>query len=218
MTRTSLVVVLLAVFLACSSNQGERFIGHWHSIRSGDEIAISRDGDKYVIRDLWAGVYTCELSGGSLKSGTPIGAVDFLESSGNITWRGMEFKKLPTTTNFSASTANISSVKVSKDKSVGAEASTFAPGDTIYAVGTISNSPRKVKIKARLVVEEVSGQQSGPIPGLEETLDLPSSGTATYTFTPPPDGWPKGKYKVEVILMNEEGQERDRKTASFSVS
>ncbi len=120
--------------------------------------------------------------------------------------------------NFSASTANISSLKLGKDKAVSTEASTFAPTDTIYAVGTISNAPGKVKAKGRLVVEDVTGQQAGPIPGLEETLDLAGSGTANYTFSPPPDGWPKGKYKVEVIMMNEEGQQKDSKTASFTVS
>jgi hypothetical protein len=120
--------------------------------------------------------------------------------------------------NFGASTANISSLKLGTDKAVATEASTFAPTDTIYAVGTIANAPGKVKVKGRLVVEDVTGQQAGPIPGLEETLDLAGSGTATYTFSPPPDGWPKGKYKVEVILMNEEGQQKDSKTASFTVS
>jgi hypothetical protein len=120
--------------------------------------------------------------------------------------------------NFSASTANISGLKLGKDKSVSQEASSFAPSDTIYALATISNAPGKVKVKGRLVVDEVPGQQSGPVPGIEETLDLASSGTATYTFSPPPNGWPKGKYKIEVIMMNEEGQQKDQKTASFTVS
>jgi hypothetical protein len=120
--------------------------------------------------------------------------------------------------NFSASTANISGLKLGKDKSVSQEASSFAPSDTIYAVGTVSNAPGKVKLKGRLVVDEVPGQQSGPVPGIEETLDLAGSGTATYTFSPPPNGWPKGKYKIEVIMMNEEGQQKDQKTASFTVS
>src|ERR1700694_3184668 len=97
----------------------------------------------------------------------------------------------------SASTANLSSLKLSTDKSGSPESSTFGPTDTIYAVGTVSNAPGKVKVKGRLVIEDVPGQQAGPAPGLEKTLELPSSGTATYTFTPPPDGWPKGKYKVE---------------------
>jgi len=95
---------------------------------------------------------------------------------------------------FSASTANISALKLSKDKSASAETSTFEANDTVYAVATISNAPGKVKVKGRLSFEDVAGQQPGPIPGLETTLDLAGSGTATFNFTPPPDGWPKGKY------------------------
>ena len=118
----------------------------------------------------------------------------------------------------SASTANISAVKIGKDKSVTTEASAFEGSDPVYAVATISNAPGKVKVKGRLAFEDVPGQQAGPIPGLEKTLDLDGSGTATYTFTPPPDGWPKGKYKIEVILMDDKGEQKDTKSATFSVS
>jgi len=117
----------------------------------------------------------------------------------------------------SMSSANLSSVKISKDKSGSPETSTFGPNDTIYAVGTASNAPGKVKVKGALAFDDVEGQKPGPIPGLEKTLDLEGSGTATYTFTPPPDGWPKGKYKVEVTLMDDSGQQKDQKTASFTV-
>ena len=120
--------------------------------------------------------------------------------------------------NFSASTANISNLKVGKDKNVSAESSSFAPSDTIYAVGTVSNAPGKVKVKGLLAFEDVQGQQAGPIPGLEKTLDLDGSGTATYTFTPPPDGWPKGKFKIEVTLMDDSGAQKDQKSTSFTVS
>jgi hypothetical protein len=118
----------------------------------------------------------------------------------------------------SGSTANISSFKLGKDKGVSQETSTFEPGDTVYGVAEIANAPGKIKVKGRLVVDSVEGQESGPIPGLEKTLDLDGSGTATYTFTPPTAGWPKGKYKMEVLMMNEEGEQKDQKTASFTVS
>jgi len=118
----------------------------------------------------------------------------------------------------SVSTANLSSVKVSKDKSGSPETGSFGPEDTIYVVGTVSNAPGKVKVKGALAFEDVEGQKPGPIPGLEKTLDLEGSGTATYTFTPPPSGWPKGKYKVEVTLMDDSGQQKDQKSASFSIS
>jgi hypothetical protein len=119
---------------------------------------------------------------------------------------------------FSASTANISSLKLSKEKGSTEETSTIGAADSIYAVATISNSVSKVKVKGRLAIEDVEGQKAGPIPGLEQTLELPNSGTATFTFTPPPTGWPKGKYKIEVIMMNEEGEQKDQKSASFTVS
>jgi len=120
--------------------------------------------------------------------------------------------------NFSVSTANISSFKLGKDKSLSQETSSFIPSDTIYAVAVISNAPSKVKVKGYLVVEDIPGQQSGPIPGLESTVELPGSGSATFTFSPPTAGWPKGKYKMEVLMLNENGEQKDQKTASFTVN
>jgi len=118
----------------------------------------------------------------------------------------------------SMSTANLSSLKVSKEKGATSETSSFGPNDTIYVVGTVSNAPGKVKVKGLLAFEDVAGQTAGPIPGLEKTLDLDGSGTATYTFTPPPAGWPAGKYKVEVTLMDDSGAQKDQKTSSVTVS
>ena len=85
-------------------------------------------------------------------------------------------------------------------------------------MGTVANAPGAVKVKGLLAFEDVEGQQAGPIPGLEKTLDLPGSGTATYSFTPPASGWPKGKYKIEVTLMDDSGVQKDQKTATFTVS
>jgi hypothetical protein len=119
---------------------------------------------------------------------------------------------------FSMSTANISGLKLGKDKSVTQETSSFASGDTIYGIAEISNAPGKLKVKGRLVIDEVEGQQSGPIPGLETAVDLAGSGNATFTFSPPTAGWPKGKYKLEVLMLNEDGEQKDQKTASFTVS
>lgn len=116
------------------------------------------------------------------------------------------------------STANLSSLKLGKDKTASQESSTFGADETVYAVAVVSNAPGKVKVKGALAFEDVEGQKPGPIPGLEKTLDLDGSGTATYTFTPPPSGWPKGKFKVEVTLMDESGAQKDQKSATFSVS
>lgn len=118
---------------------------------------------------------------------------------------------------FSVSTANISGLKIGKDKTVSQESATFGANETVYGVATVSNAPGKVKVKGRLAVDDVPGQQTGPIPGLETTVELPGSGTATFTFSPPQDGWPKGKYKIEVLMMNEAGEQKDQKVGSFAV-
>ena len=119
---------------------------------------------------------------------------------------------------FSVTTANISSVKIGTDKNVSQETTKFGTADTVYAVAEISNAPGKLKVKGRLAVDEVAGEQSGPIPGLEKTLEMDGSGKATFTFSPPTDGWPKGKYKMEVLMLNEGGEQKDQKTSGFSVS
>src|SRR5207237_8874082 len=120
--------------------------------------------------------------------------------------------------NFSATTANISSVKLGKDKAVSSETSSFAPSDTIYAVGAVSNSPGKVKVKGVVDFDDVSGQTAGPVPGAEATVDLLGRGTATFTFTPPSVGWPAGKYKLEVTMTDESGKQIDQKISTFTVS
>lgn len=119
---------------------------------------------------------------------------------------------------FNVSTANISSLKLGTNEKVSNPTSTFSGTDTIYGVAEVSNAPSKVKVKGTFVVDSVEGEKSGPVPGLETTVDLPGSGTATFTFTPPPTGWPKGKYKLEVVMLNENGEQKDHKTAEFSVS
>jgi hypothetical protein len=118
----------------------------------------------------------------------------------------------------SFSTANLSSLKIGKVKGVAQESNSFGASDAIYAIAEVSNAPGSLKVTGRLAIEDVEGQQSGPIPGLEKTLELPGSGTADFTFTPPPAGWPKGKYKMEVLMMNESGEQKDQKSASFTVS
>jgi hypothetical protein len=120
--------------------------------------------------------------------------------------------------NFSASTANIGDVKLGKDQAMSQETKSFGTTDTVYAVATISNAPGPLKVTGRLAVDDVEGQTPGPIPGLEKTLDLPGSAPATFYFSPPTRGWPKGKYKVEIIMLNEAGEQKDQKAVEFTVS
>ena len=119
---------------------------------------------------------------------------------------------------FSVSTANISSLKLGTDKAVTRETTTFSATDTIYGVAEVSNAPSKVKVKGTFIIDNAEGEKSGPFPGLETTVELPGSGTATFTFTPPSTGWSKGKYRLDVVMLNENGEQKDQKSAEFSVS
>lgn len=47
---------------------------------------------------------------------------------------------------------------------------------------------------------------------------MTSSGTATFSYAPPTAGWPKGKYTVEILMLDDTGAQKDQKTASFTVS
>ncbi len=119
---------------------------------------------------------------------------------------------------FSFSTANISSLKIGKDKDVSTTASTFGPRDAVYVVAEVSNAPSKSKLRGRLLIDKIEGYESGKmVPGAETTLDLPGSATGNFTFTPNSNGWPAGSYKVEVTLLNEEGEQKDQKTETFTV-
>ncbi len=114
------------------------------------------------------------------------------------------------------STAHISSVKIGKDKALTQESATFAPTDTIYGAAEIGNAG-KTKEKIRFVVVDVAGQTPGPIAPLETSVDLESSGTATFNYAPPPAGWPAGKYKFEVVMLDESGAQKGIESKDFTV-
>ena len=115
------------------------------------------------------------------------------------------------------STANMSSLKVSKDKEGKQETTTFKPGETIYAVATISNSGSKTTTKFRLKADEVSGMTKGEvIPGSEVAVDLPSSGTANYSL-PIPATVKGGKFILEADMLNDEGEKKDGKTSPVTI-
>jgi hypothetical protein len=123
---------------------------------------------------------------------------------------------LATACNFS--TAHIKDpLKIGKDKAMTQPSTTFAPTDTIYISAEVANAPGKTTEKGRLVVVDVAGQQPGPIPGLETSVDLASSGSADFNFSPPTAGWPAGKYKFEVSMLDESGAQKETKSVDFTV-
>jgi hypothetical protein len=117
---------------------------------------------------------------------------------------------------FDVSTANMSSLKMGKEKPVSQAVTSFAAQDVIYATAVISNNPGTVKVKGSLIVEDVEGQKPGPIPSLETTMDVYGSADASFTFTPS-NPWPTGKYKFEAVMLNENGEAKDQKVVSFTI-
>jgi ABC-type glycerol-3-phosphate transport system substrate-binding protein len=119
----------------------------------------------------------------------------------------------------SFTTANISSLKLSKDKEGTVETTNFAPGDTIYAKATVSNVPSKVTLKFRVFTDDVEGQpKNAPVPNFEKTFDVPSDGYVDYYLTPPSAGWPSGKYRIDVAMLIQSGEQKDQEAVSFTVS
>ena len=121
--------------------------------------------------------------------------------------------------NFSASTANISSLKLSKDEAGKNEASSFGPGETVYAIAAVSNVPGKVKVKFRFFTEDVQGQPANaPVEAFDRTLEVSDDRYLHYFASPPPQGWPPGKYRIEAVMMTESGEQKDQESATFTVA
>lgn len=119
----------------------------------------------------------------------------------------------------SFTTANISSLKLSKDKEGTTETTTFAPTDSIYARANVSNVPSKVTLKFRLITEDVVGQpKNSPVTQFDTTVEIPSDGVGTYSLSPPTAGWPVGKYRIEVAMLIESGEQKDHEAIGFTVS
>lgn len=102
-----------------------------------------------------------------------------------------------------AATAMVTSVDlgnaVGADKRVSAPMTTFGPKDTIYAsIGTTTSDPA-ASVPGKLGVKWTHVDSSQTIN--EENVDANLTGTGVTEFhISKPDGWPTGKYKVEVSL------------------
>jgi hypothetical protein len=80
------------------------------------------------------------------------------------------------------------------DKTVGDSTSSFRPVDTIYASVVTEGSASSAALKARWTYQD--GQLVD-----ESVRTIAPAGKATTEFhVSKPDGWPTGKYKVEVSL------------------
>ncbi|MFC5578759.1 hypothetical protein ACFPOA_12155 [Lysobacter niabensis] len=100
-------------------------------------------------------------------------------------------------------TASVTSVDlgnaVGADMKVAMPSTTFAPKDTIYAsIGTSTSDPA-ASVPGKLGVKWTHVDSNQTVN--DETRDLTLTGMGTTEFhIAKPDGWPKGKYKAEVML------------------
>ena len=109
----------------------------------------------------------------------------------------------------SFSTANMSSLKTSKDKDGKTETTSYKGGDTIYAKAAIANNPGKVKVKYTLL--DPSGKA---VPNADVSVDIDGDGVATYSL-PTADSM-SGGYKLTADMINENGEKKDGKTAALT--
>ena len=117
------------------------------------------------------------------------------------------------------STANIGSLKITKDEAGKEETSNFSPGQKVYAIFEISNNPGKQSVKFRVLYDDVSGKKSGDVvQNSEKTLEVDGSRTTNFWIGLPSSGFANGRYKVEVTMSNENGEKKDEKSATFNVS
>jgi hypothetical protein len=115
---------------------------------------------------------------------------------------------------------SVGEVKLGKDRDVSQPARTFNASDTLYAVAAIKSAQEDTRVRAQIVVVNVAGMKPGPIRGLDMTMDLlPGMKQAWFNFAaPPPMGWPDGKYRLEVVLLDGRGRENSRENAEFTTT
>ena len=102
-----------------------------------------------------------------------------------------------------AATASVTAVTlgnaVGADGKVAAPSASFAKADTIYAVVETQTSDATASVPGKLSAKWTHVDSSQVI--TEESKDFAFTGPGTTTFQiSKPDGWPTGKYKVEISL------------------
>jgi hypothetical protein len=92
---------------------------------------------------------------------------------------------------------------VNGDKTIGDKTDAFRPNDTIYASVGTDGSSSSATLRARWTYQD--GQLVD-----ESSQTIAPSGKATTEFhISKPDGWPTGKYKVEVSLNGASAGSKD---------
>ena len=114
-----------------------------------------------------------------------------------------------------AATASVTGVDlgnaVGADMRVAAPMGTFAPKDTIHAAVMTATSDPAASVAGKLGAKWTYLNADGSsMPVHEESKDLTFAGDGVTDFQiSKPDGWPTGKYKVEITLDGNVVQTRD---------
>lgn len=111
-----------------------------------------------------------------------------------------------------AATVQVTSVDlgnaVGADMKVATPATTFAKNDTIYASICTTTSDPAASVPAKLGVKWTHVDSNQTVS--EESRDINATGMGNTEFhIAKPDGWPTGKYKVEVSLDGNVVQTRE---------
>jgi len=115
-------------------------------------------------------------------------------------------------TNNTAATAGVRVTDVTLGRSVGGDKAvtdstdTFKPNDTIYASIATEGSAPSATLRAKWSFED------GQLVDESTRTIAPNNRERTEFHISKPDGWPAGKYKVEVFLNDQSAQ-----TKSFDV-
>lgn len=104
-----------------------------------------------------------------------------------------------------APTASVTAVDlgsaIGPDLKVTTATATFKPKDTIYASIATATSDPAASVPGKLGVQWTYNDASGPMSVNQESKDVAFTGAGTNEFhIAKPDGFPVGKYKVDVSL------------------
>lgn len=102
-------------------------------------------------------------------------------------------KTTPAPTGFSVTGVELGR-SVGGDKRVTEKTTTFHPNDVIYASVLTTGATGSATLKARWTYED------GQIVEETEQIIAPTHDAATEFHVSKPDGWPTGKYRLEVFL------------------
>lgn len=92
---------------------------------------------------------------------------------------------------------------IGTDKRVSAPSSSFAPSDTIYATVATEGASPSVTLVTRWTY------QDGQVVNEETQAIAPTGPTVTEFHIAKPDGWPTGRYKVEIALNGQPAGARE---------